>query len=87
MSEPTPRSLPAWTGNLLLSATTFCIFVAGWEAAVWAFGIPKIVLVELAFRAAWAEGAGAGTGAGVAVADLARFGALAGSLNSGTTSR
>src|SRR3954468_4796744 len=52
-----------------------------------ATGIPKIVLVELAFRAAWAEGAGAGTGAGVAVADLARFGALAGSLNPGTTSR
>jgi NitT/TauT family transport system permease protein len=44
VSEQAPRSLPAWTGNLLLSATTFCIFVAGWEVAVWAFGIPKIVL-------------------------------------------
>jgi NitT/TauT family transport system permease protein len=44
VSADAPRSLPAWTGNLLLSATTFCIFVAGWEAAVWAFGIPKIIL-------------------------------------------
>jgi NitT/TauT family transport system permease protein len=31
-------------GNLLLSLTTFAIFVIGWEVAVRAFGISKIVL-------------------------------------------
>jgi NitT/TauT family transport system permease protein len=31
-------------GNLLLSLTTFAIFVMGWEAAVRGFGISKIVL-------------------------------------------
>ncbi len=31
-------------GNLLLSLTTFAIFVIGWEVAVRSFGISKIVL-------------------------------------------
>jgi hypothetical protein len=52
-----------------------------------AAGIPKIVFVALAWRAAWADGAGAGTLAGAAAATCGRFGATAGSFIGWTTRR
>jgi NitT/TauT family transport system permease protein len=38
------KSLIRLAGNLLLSLATFAVFVIGWEVAVRAFGISKIVL-------------------------------------------
>jgi NitT/TauT family transport system permease protein len=38
------RSLTRLAGDLLLSLTTFAVFVLGWEAIVRGFGISKIVL-------------------------------------------
>jgi NitT/TauT family transport system permease protein len=39
-----PTALTRWTGNLILQAAVFCVFISGWEGAVRFFGIPKIVL-------------------------------------------
>jgi NitT/TauT family transport system permease protein len=55
------KSLQRLAGKLALSLTTFAIFVIGWEVAVRALGIPKIVLpppsaVALAFWEGVREG-------------------------------